>query len=316
MWVKYDSANSNILIEISDNEFQDLIHNQVQVEYNGDWEPPQAGLFFVPHVWRYNETESEVEVNTLNNIIPYRVALKPDQNYRLYKYLFKDHATLVEKLHEPPFGFDYTINVDPKMKKTTQVFNADGFLTSVIWSIYDFDLGQPIEEVLKVDIVYDLNEDATLQAAKTVIGRTTTRQWILEDGTYKADLSDVSTRKKTYDTHLERKQQGQTRRKNIASFTEEAFVTLVTILHTAGDQQAAEDIGKVLLGTYQADFNNYIEVGHDALITSIENHVGAPAEAALEVVVPDTAPVNVLYPTAVGQTIRAYIADRYRGVAI
>jgi len=311
MWVKYDSKNSNILIDSSANEFTDLIHNQEQVDVPG-WQLPMMSSH---SIWRFDGIDS-VEPHTVTNLIPYLVSLKPDVNYRLYKYMYEDHARLVNSMHLAPFGFDYIINVDPKMKKTTEDFDANGFLSNIVWSVWDWDLEEVVEELLKVTIVYDLADDAALQAAKTVLGRTVTRQWILEDGTYKADLSDTKVTKKTYDSHLHRKDQGEKRRHNIAAFTEEAFVTLVMILHTAGDQEAAEGIGKLLMGQYLSEFGLYLDVGHDALITAIEAHAGDAAEAALDVVVPDAAPANVLYPTAVGQTIRAYIADRYRGIAI
>ncbi len=305
-WFLYDTVNDNIIIDAQEEAFTGLLPNQAQVEL--DFTFPLDGL--VPwHIFRYNGTT--LESSAAIDKTPFLVMLKPSENYRLYKYLHDTFKGLMLDLTIPPKGIDYIINVTPKMKKTTEQFDEHGFLVSAVWSAYDWENDQIIEELLKVDITYELLDDAAINAAKTVVGRQVSRQWILEDGTYKADLSDVKVTNKDYPTYMHRKAQGQIRRRNIAAMTEEAFVTLVTILHTAGDQEAAEALGKGLFAKMLTAFSAYLDVGAPNLMDAITAEAEEPYNTVLNIVIPDAAPVNLLYPNAVGMTIRNYLIERY-----
>lgn len=264
-------------------------------------------------------------------------------SYRIYKYLLPDKAHLVRDVRIPPMSLDYTIDVNPKLQKKVETIDPQGSLTYVEWWAYSNDGVTPEEEVLKVTIEYTYADDADVEAAKTVLSRKVTRQWIREDGTYKSwtqeeidnGESDLKIRIKHYPDYRTRKKVGQGRRENIIALGEERFITLLTILVCSGDQELAEKLGKSILRKYASEYTEFYNVGDAAFMESALNDddptdlldaagvvisAGMSFNNVLDTVVPPSVnlgqgdiPFNAIVPGSQGLSIRQFISEKYRG---
>ena len=271
------------------------------------------------------------------------VEYDPSNSYRIYKYLLEDKSPIHKDVRVPPMSINYTIDVNPKLQKKVETIDEKGSLIYVEWWAYSDDGVTPIEEVLKVSIEYTYEVDTGIPAAKTVLSRKVTRQWILEDGTYRSwsqeqidnGESDLKTRIKLYPDYRTRKEVGQKRRKNIIAIGEERFVTLVTLLISSGDQFEAEKLGKSILRLYADEYSEFYNVGDSSFMEGIllENsssdllddkgaiiNGGISANDVLETVVPATIdlgqgpiPFNAIVPGSEGLKIREFISEKYKG---
>jgi len=264
----------------------------------------------------------------------------PSVSYRIWKYLTEDVSYFFRDVipSVPPHGVEYTEMVQPKMNKVSEVISPEGFLTDVIWSIYDFELDQEIEEILKIHVEYDVLEDAPIKTAKSVSGRTVTRQWIREDGTYLADESDAKITPKLYDTYLKRKKEGIRRRGNVMAIGEERFVTLVTLLVAAlgGDQSKAEKVGHAILRQHELEYIAFEGTGDGKFMEDILDNTdssdlvdkdgnviqsGVSANSVLDTSIPATIdlgqgpiPIEAIVPGAnTTALIRDFVSEKYKG---
>lgn len=257
--------------------------------------------------WQLSQTKPLRNYNSLQDQIALTVTNNPSKSYRIYKYLSSELVPAITDVTLPPKGIDYTISLTPKLKAVRTL--DKGFLTSVVWSAVKEDLTE--EEVLKVSITYTQADDAPMDSAKTVLSRITTRQWILEDGTYKEGLRDIKVTNKEYPTLIEQNEEGRRRRNNIFIDLSQSYVTLLTILGTNGDIVAAQDIGKQFLSELSTEINDYTNLGSNLILTSIDNLTDT--NYLLDTVVPDITPIQGLVPTAISLTIKEFIKKKFKG---
>lgn len=261
----------------------------------------------------------------------------PVSNYRIYKYLQADNASMYRDSRKVPHSLDYVIGVSPKLQKKVETIDSQGALTYVEWWAYD-DQFNEIEEVLRVTINYTYAEDAPTKSARSVISREVTREWIKEDGTYTEGTEKITF--KYYDTYRTRKRVGVKRRETIAALGEEGFITLVTILLTGGDQLTAELLGKAILGRFEQDYQLFIDNGSDQfqqdlindlltepiqdtqgnIITNTALPSGISDNDLLSTNVPATinlgqgeVPFDMIVKGSAGKTIRNFMVDHYNG---
>lgn len=300
----------------------------------------------VPWIYKkpevFSETQpssdyTEIEFPTASTKLRDKVLSAPLSSYRIYKYLTVDQALLVKDPTIPPHGLEYTEQIDPKMRKTSEVFSSEGFLTSVVWSIYDFENDLPVEEILKINIDYQVETNASLNnTAKEVLSRQVKRQWILESGSYLANESDAKITPKVYDTYLKRKTEGIRRRNNVIALGEERFVTLLVLLFTNGDKQKAEFFGQSILRKFELQYIQFEKTGDGKFMEDLAIYtnggdltdkagnviqVGVTAQTILDIPIPATVnlgqgnvSIDLVVPGAsTAPTMRDFIINKYAG---
>jgi hypothetical protein len=253
--------------------------------------------------------EGNYEIITHKDRLNNQVFLNLDSSYRIYKYVSEDVAQYLHDTTLPPHGLDYIVSVEPKFK-AIRVFDK-GFLTNVTWWTYNYDNNTYGEEILKVNIEYVQVVDTTMNSANSVVSRTTTRQWILENNTYKNDLSDVKITKKNYNTAIERNEEGKVRRNNIFVGITEKYVILLMILETQGDQILVQNIGKQMLSEISSSVSDYISIGSVKIFEELDllNNI----QYNLDFIIPNVSPFTIHFNNGIGLTIREYLKELLKG---
>ena len=265
--VNEKGANPNWIIETRLIDKNDITPDGYEDITNYNWKKEtklQAEDF---QIWKDAQPKPARNLHLLQDKLAIRVKNKPSECYRLYKYLSSELTKNIDPTL-PPHGIDYIISLTPKLEAVRTILT--GLLLNVVWyGKYD---GLE-EEVLKVQINSTLADDAPMPSAQTLLTRTTKRQWIKEDGTYLEDESDVKITTKKYKTLLEQNEEGKRRRNNIFVDLTQDYVTLLTILSTNGDLVAAQDIGKLFLSEVSVDINDYISLGSNVILNTLDSIV-------------------------------------------
>lgn len=235
------------------------------------------------------------------------IRLNPSTSYRIYKYLTEDAVQSVKDISIPPHSINYTIATEPKLKK---VITFDkGFDVNVTYHVWDYTNNVSIEEVLKIESTYTQDNNNSMPSARDVLSRFKTRKWILEDGTYKIDNSDVKVTEKVYSTLIERNVEGERRRNNIFVALTQDYTTLLYILATSQDLVAAQSIGASLLSNITAT-SDYIKFGSQLILNQLDNITDT--QYLLDTVIPNIAPIQGTVPLSIGLTVREYLKQKLR----
>ncbi len=284
-WYKYDKDKFNILIESSDIQFQNLNSNELQIE--SDFKLPSS---IQPlDLYCYNVDSLLIE--------PYYP--KPFKIEELLDFSIVDRG--VRSIN---YKSDLIKSLYPKREFT------NGFLTKVIYYKVHNMGGSLSEPVIEVIISYILKNDAVHESGKTVEKRVTTRKWYHTDGSLCEFV--IKETEKFYPHITESRAEGRKRRGNIFNITSKDIVILLMFTQTAGDQEAAEQLGLAVASAYESEFNNFTKVaGVQQLIDVITNDTVC---FWLDNVVPENATVQFLVPKAIiGETIRDYINRSFSG---
>lgn len=301
----------------------------------------------------FNESFEDRYGDTKVRDMEFIVSRDPSNSYRIYKYVTEDAIGQIESLIDPPKSMDYINSFYPKLQKKVETINEVGSLTTVEWWAYDSETNTWIEPVLKVWIDWFYANLTPIKALDSVLYAETFRQWILEDGTYKAleteenikaNATDVKYTYKRYhqltdSTTAEYRlasSEGVRRRGNIVRVCQEGFITLTVFFVTSNDKYLAEKLGLSIIRMFSNEYTEYKENGDPSFIDLIDqaddtntltdildNEIlsGVSLKSVLDTIILATVdlgqgpiPIEQIVPGAnTTATIRNYISDKLRG---
>lgn len=223
-----------------------------------------------------------------------------------YDFVINDVVVPQDRGRDPR-GINYKANLNQRLYPKRSFFG--GFLTLVIYYLnYDAATDTFTDPVLKVEVSYVLNEDALINSSKSVASRTTTRTWMRKNGQWADKQAKITN--KFYRDITEIRNEGNRRRRNIFDLVSKDMVIMLLYTGVSPDQEAAELLALQLLQTYNNEVTTFLSVGTTVLSNAIESDTSLPW---LDTVIPDTPPLNMLFPGAVGQTIRYQIVEEVKG---